>query len=157
MTNRYYEDFDTHTAVKRLIASGLASEAAEAIVNSISAGRRADLSHLVTKEEFFAFKEEHKDDILSVKNEIQALKSDMDKRFILVDKRFDKIENDMELFKKDVKIMLAQHKDETNQLIARNKDETHQLIAKTKNETIMWIVGLFTASFLIPMLTKFFV
>ncbi len=53
MRVEHFMNFDTHAAVKRLIAVGLQDRVAEEVVTSIALGRDYDFSKLVTKEEFF--------------------------------------------------------------------------------------------------------
>jgi hypothetical protein len=81
---QHFSNFDTHSAVKRLQTAGLTSNIAEEIVTSIALSRDYDLSHLITKEEFFKFKEENSSrfnkidtEIAIVKQEIAIVKQEM--------------------------------------------------------------------------------
>ena len=116
-------NFDTHAAVKRLHGVGLANEVAEEIVSSMVLSRDYDLSKLVTKDQFFKFREENNErfnkidtEIVLIKQEIKALRKDTKAEFANVDLK-------IEALRKDV--------------IAE--------VAKGKSETIKWMVGLFIA------------
>jgi len=114
MKTEHFTNFDTLAAVKQLHAAGLEDRIAEAIVNSISISRKTDLSNLVSKDDFFDFKEEVKErfdtinkEIISIKHDIHDLKKDT--------------KSEMELLRKDI---IAQ-------------------MAINKNSITQWLIGLF--------------
>ncbi len=63
-----YHSFDTHTAVKSFVKSGMKTELAEAVVKTIAASREADLSHLATKVDLAEVKAE----VVQVKAELSV-------------------------------------------------------------------------------------
>ena len=114
MKTEHFTNFDTLAAVKQLHAAGLEDRIAEAIVNSISISRKTDLSNLVSKDDFFDFKEEVKErfdtvnkEIISIKHDIHDLKKDT--------------KSEMELLRKDI---IAQ-------------------MTINKNSITQWLIGLF--------------
>ena len=134
-------NFDTHAAVKRLIAVGLQDRVAEEVVTSIALGRDYDFSKLVTKEEFFNFKEE----FFKFREEFSEYKQE-------VSERFNKIETEIALIKQEIKALRKEFKAEIS--VLRQEQETGfatlsiQLsteIVKSKHETLRWIIGLFIA------------
>lgn len=114
MKTEQFMNFDTHSAVKHLHAAGLDDKIAEAIVDSIAISRKSDLSNLVSKDDFFEFKEE------------------VNTKFNAIDKRLDKIDNNMDSLRKDTK----------SDIDALRKDVSVQL-ATNKNDILKWIFGLF--------------
>lgn len=115
-----FANFDTHAAVKHLHAAGLEDKIAEAIVDSISISRKADLSNLVSKDDFFDFKEE------------------VNEKFSHIDKRFDNIDREIESLRKDTKTdMESFKKDITSEF--ESKILTH------KTSLLQWMIGLFMA------------
>ena len=150
-------NFDTHAAVKRLIAVGLQDRIAEEVVTSITHSRDYDFSKLVTKDEFFNFKEEFSEH----KQEIS--------------KKFNKIDTEIALIRQEVKISRKETKAEIEALrkeaktgnevlrnelkadikeldnkinILRKDQETgfarlSMEIANSKHDTLKWVIGLF--------------
>lgn len=115
-----FANFDTHAAVKHLHAAGLEDKIAEAIVDSISISRKADLSNLVSKDDFFDFKEE------------------VNEKFSHIDKRFDNIDREIESLRKDTKTDLESFKKDIT-------SEFESKILANKTSLIQWMVGLFMA------------
>jgi hypothetical protein len=81
--------FDTHSAVKRFILSGLKEEQAEAIVQTIYESRDYDLSNLATKTDLIITEKKLDDrisklaiDIANVRGEIEKSKNETLKWFI---------------------------------------------------------------------------
>ena len=108
MKTEHFTNFDTLAAVKQLHAAGLEDRIAEAIVNSISISRKTDLSNLVSKDDFFDFKEEVKErfdtvnkEIISIKHDIHDLKKDT--------------KSEMELLRKDIIAQMAINKNSITQ------------------------------------------
>ena len=141
MRVEHFMNFDTHAAVKRLIAVGLQDRVAEEVVTSIALGRDYDFSKLVTKEEFFNFKEE----FFKFREEFSEYKQE-------VSERFNKIETEIALIKQEIKALRKEFKAEIS--VLRQEQETGfatlsiQLsaeIVKSKHETLRWIIGLFIA------------
>ena len=122
-----FANFDTHAAVKHLHAAGLEDKIAEAIVDSISISRKADLSNLVSKDDFFDFKEE------------------VNEKFSHIDKRFDYVDKEITLIKKEIHDL---RKDTKTDMESFKKDITSEFESKilaNKTSLIQWMVGLFMA------------
>ena len=129
-----FANFDTHAAVKHLHAAGLEDKVAEAIVDSISISRKADLSNLVSKDDFFDFKE----DFFHFKEEVNE-------KFSHIDKRFDNVDKEITLIKKEIHDL---RKDTKTDLESFKKDITTEFESKilaNKTSLIQWMVGLFMA------------
>jgi septal ring factor EnvC (AmiA/AmiB activator) len=125
-------NFDTHSAVKHLHSAGLDDKIAEAIVDSIAISRKSDLSNLVSKDDFFEFKEE------------------VNTKFNAIDKRFDKLENSILDLKKDTKADIDSFRKDTKaDMDSLRKDVAAEIaklsvqIANNKNDMLKWIIGLF--------------
>ena len=150
MRVEHFMNFDTHGAVKRLIAVGLQDKIAEEVVTSIARGRDYDFSKLITKDEFFKYKQE------------------VSEKFNLVDKRFDAIDKEIALIKQEIKAFRKEFKADieasrkearadNSALKSELKAEIDALrkeveigfarlsaeIANSKNDTLKWVVGLF--------------
>ena len=143
MKTEHFTNFDTLAAVKQLHAAGLEDRIAEAIVNSISISRRTDLSNLVSKDDFFEFKEEVKESF-----------NQIDQKFSQVDRRFTEIEHSIESLKKDTKSEIESLKKDTKSEIESLKKDTKsemELLRKdiiaqmavNKNSITQWLIGLF--------------
>lgn len=135
-------NFDTHGAVKRLLAVGLEDKVAEEIVASMVLSRDYDLSKLVTKDEFFKSQQKNAE------------------RFNSFDKRFDAVDKEIALIHQEIKNLTKQFKSDNEALRKDTKSEFSKVdlkidalkkdvvaeIAKSKTETIKWLVGLFVGS-----------
>ena len=121
MKTEHFTNFDTLAAAKQLHAAGLEDRIAEAIVNSISISRKTDLSNLVSKDDFFEFKEESNERF-----------NQIDQKFNQIDKRFTEIEHSIESLKKETK----------SEMELLRKDIIAQM-AVNKNSITQWLIGLF--------------
>ena len=149
-------NFDTHAAVKRLVAVGLQDKIAEAVVTSIASSRDYDFSKLVTKEEFFNFKEEVSERFNAIDKEIALIKQEI--------KTFRKeTKADNEALRKELKAdneaLRKEARTDNNTLKGELKAEIDALrremetgfatlsaeIAKSKYDILKWIIGLFIA------------
>jgi peptidoglycan hydrolase CwlO-like protein len=81
-----HHSFDTHSAVKRFILSGLKEEQAEAIVQTIYESRDYDLSNLATKTDLIETEKKLDDkisklaiDIANVRGEIAQVRTEIEK------------------------------------------------------------------------------
>ena len=124
-------NFDTHAAVKRLVAVGLQDKIAEAVVTSIASSRDYDFSKLVTKEEFFNFKEE------------------VSERFNAIDKEIALIKQEIKVLRKETKADIEALRKELkadNQALRKDQETIYAKlsaeIAQSKNETLRWVIGL---------------
>lgn len=75
--------FDTHNAVKKLIAKGLKEPQAEIIVNTIMESRTSEFNQLATKEQLIELRSEMKTGIgklsTEVKTDIEKLRTEIEK------------------------------------------------------------------------------
>lgn len=126
-----FANFDTHAAVKHLHAAGLEDKVAEAIVDSISISRKADLSNLVSKDDFFDFKE----DFFHFKEEVNEKLSHIDREIKSLKKD---TKADIESLRKDTKTDLESFKKDIT-------SEFESKILANKTSLIQWMVGLFMA------------
>ena len=132
MKTEHFTNFDTLAAAKQLHAAGLEDRIAEAIVNSISISRKTDLSNLVSKDDFFEFKEEVKERF-----------NQIDQKFSQVDKRFTEIEHSIESLKKDTKSEIESLKKETKSEMELLRKDIIAQMAVNKNSITQWLIGLF--------------
>ena len=77
MRVEHFMNFDTHAAVKRLIAVGLEDRVAEEVVTSIACSRDYDFSKLVTKEESSKGFNKIETEIALIKQEIKASRKEL--------------------------------------------------------------------------------
>ena len=110
-------NFDTHSAVKRLVTAGLKDKVAEEIVQSMVLSRDYDLSKFVTKDEFFKAQQKNSE-------------------------RFNSIDKELALIKQEIGTLRKEFKSGNEAL---RKDILAE-ISKSKAETIKWLVGLFVGS-----------
>ena len=150
-------NFDTHAAVKRLIAVGLQDRVAEEVVSSIAHSRDYDFSKLVAKEEFFKFREEfseHKQEVSErfnkIENEIALIKQE-----IKVSRK--ELKADIETLRKEARTdneilrneLKADIKELDNKINILRKDQETGFarlsaeIANSKHDTLKWVMGLF--------------
>ena len=146
-------NFDTHAAVKRLIAVGLQDRVAEEVVSSIAHSRDYDFSKLVTKDEFFNFKEEVSARFNAIDKEIALIKQE-----IKVLRKETKADNEAlrKELKADIEVLRKEFKSDNEALRKELKADNQALrkdqetiyaklsaeIAKSKNETLRWVIGL---------------
>ena len=149
-----FMNFDTHAAVKRLIAVGLQDRVAEEVVTSIALSRDYDFSKLVTKEEFAEYRQETSERFNKIETEIALIKQEI--------KAFRKeTKADIEALRKEskagIETLRKENKSETDLLrqeisILRKDQEIgfttlstklSAEIAKSKHDTLKWIIGLF--------------
>ena len=142
-------NFDTHAAVKRLIAVGLQDRVAEEVVSSIALGRDYDFSKLVTKDEFFKFREEVSERFNKIESEIALIKQE-----IKVSRK--ELKSDIETLRKEARTDNSALKGELKAEIDALRKEMEAgfdtlytkisaEITKSKYETLRWIIGLFIA------------
>ena len=154
-------NFDTHAAVKRLIAVGLQDRVAEEVVSSIAHSRDYDFSKLVAKEEFFKFREEfseHKQEVSErfskidgeialIKQEIKTSRKEFRAEIEALGKE---TKADIETLRKEARTDNSALKGELKaEIDALRKDmETgfarlSAEIANSKHDTLKWVMGLF--------------
>ena len=138
MRVEHFMNFDTHAAVKRLVAVGLQDKVAEEVVASIAHSRDYDFSKLVTKDEFFNFKEE----FFNFKEEVSA-------RFNAIDKEIALIKQEIKVLRKETKADIEALRKELkadNQALRKDQETIYAKlsaeIAQSKNETLRWVIGL---------------
>jgi hypothetical protein len=68
---------DTLQLANELKAAGFSSRQAEAVTRAIKQGHEVDLSHLATKQDLQAVKQELKSDIAGIRADMQILKRDV--------------------------------------------------------------------------------
>jgi hypothetical protein len=108
-----HHSFDTHSAVKRFILSGLKEEQAEAIVQTISESREYDLSNLATKTDLIGTEKKLDDKITGVEQRLDA-------RITAVEQKLDAKFSELTIDIANVRIE----------------------IEKSKNETLKWFIGI---------------
>ena len=136
MKTEHFTHFDTLAAVKQLHAAGLEDRIAEAIVNSISISRKTDLSNLVSKDDFFAFKEEVKERFDTIDKEISNIKHDIH------DLQKD-TKSEIESLKKDTKSEIESLKKDTKSEMELLRKDIIAQMAINKNSITQWLIGLF--------------
>ena len=143
MEVEHFMNFDTHAAVKRLIAVGLQDKIAEEVVASIARGRDYDFSKLVTKEEFGEHKQEMSERFNKIETEIALIKQE--------------IKISRKEFKTDIEASRKEARADNSALKAELKAEINALrkdmeigfarlsaeIVKSKHDTLKWVIGLF--------------
>ena len=134
MKTEHFTHFDTLAAVKQLHAAGLEDRIAEAIVNSISISRKTDLSNLVSKDDFFEFKDEVKESF-----------NQINQKFNQVDRKFAEIEHSIESLKKDTKSEIESLKKDTKSEMELLRKDIIAQMAAHKSSLQQWIIGLFMA------------
>ena len=107
--------FNTHQAVKKFIGVGINEEQAELIIETITAIKQYDISHLATKEDLYVTKAELKQDIAEVKQEITEVKAEL---------------------KQDIA--------DVRHEVAELRGEMKSAIAHSKSDTIKWMIGMMT-------------
>ncbi len=137
-----HHSFDTHSAVKRFILSGLKEKQAEAIVQTIYESRDYDLSNLATKADLIGTEKKLDDRITGVEQRLDAKITGVEQR---LDAKITAVEQ-----KLDSKITAVEQKldskfTELSIDIANVKIEVAQVrgeIEKSKNETLKWFIGI---------------
>jgi len=137
-----HHSFDTHSAVKRFILSGLKEEQAEAIVQTIYESRDYDLSNLATKADLIGTEKKLDDRITGVEQRLDAKITGVEQR---LDAKITAVEQ-----KLDSKITAVEQKldskfTELSIDIANVRIEVAQVrgeIEKSKNETLKWFIGI---------------
>ncbi|MDF3048235.1 MAG: putative phage protein [Candidatus Midichloriaceae bacterium] len=115
-----HHSFDTHSAVKRFILSGLKEEQAEAIVQAISESRDYDLSNLATKTDLIGTEKKLDDRITGVEQRLDA-------KITAVEQKLDAKFSELSIDIANVRIEIVQVRGE---------------IEKSKNETLKWFIGI---------------
>ena len=131
-----FMNFDTHAAVKRLIAVGLQDRVAEEVVSSIALGRDYDFSKLVTKDEFLKFKGEVSEKFNKIENEIALIKQE-----IKTSRKETKAE--IEALRKEAKADNEVLRNELKAEIEVLRKEVIGEIVINKNDILKWVVSLF--------------
>jgi chromosome segregation ATPase len=137
-----HHSFDTHSAVKRFILSGLKEKQAEAIVQTIYESRDYDLSNLATKADLIGTEKKLDDRITGVEQRLDAKITGVEQR---LDAKITAVEQ-----KLDSKITAVEQKldskfTELSIDIANVRIEVAQVrgeIEKSKNETLKWFIGI---------------
>lgn len=89
--------FDTYKIIKRLESKGASTDLAQEIVQAIQEGRTLELSALVSKNDFYDFKDEFhefKESIYNFRDETKE--------------RFSKLESEIKLIRKDIDLKTSQ-------------------------------------------------
>jgi len=127
-----HHSFDTHSAVKRFILSGLKEKQAEAIVQTtIYESRDYDLSNLATKADLIGTEKKLDDRITGVEQrldaKITAVEQKLDSKITAVEQKLDSKFTELSIDIANVRIEVAQVRGE---------------IEKSKNETLKWFIGI---------------
>ena len=129
MRVEHFMNFDTHAAVKRLIAVGLEDRVAEEVVTSIACSRDYDFSKLVTKEESSKGFNKIETEIALIKQEIKASRKEF--------------KAEIEASRKELKADIEASRKEFKADIEALRKELIAEIANSKNDILKWFVGLF--------------
>jgi phage host-nuclease inhibitor protein Gam len=68
---------DTHAVVKELQAAGFSEAQAEAVTRAVGRGQQLDISHLATRAELTAVRDELKGDIEVLRKEVEGLRKEV--------------------------------------------------------------------------------
>ena len=121
--------FDTYKLVKRLESKGADTGLAEEIIDAIQQGRMIELSALVSKTDFYNFRDEFyafKDEFHEFKEEVYSFREE-------TKERFSKLENEIVLIRKELK-------DNKKEL----KIEIALRISESQNKIVMYMLSLFS-------------
>ena len=151
MRVEHFMNFDTHAAVKRLIAVGLEDRVAEEVVTSIACSRDYDFSKLVTKEESSKGFNKIETEIALIKQEIKASRKEFKaeieaprkelKADIEASRR--ELKAEIEASRKEARADNSALKSELKAEIDALRKELIAEIANSKNDILKWFVGLF--------------
>jgi len=138
----HFVSFDTHKYIKELQASGFNEKQAEVIIKSLLESRDYDLSKLATREQ------------------VNEIKSDLQKEISAVREQIAKIENNIELIHKDIEKFATREqvaniekeleKFATREQLIEVKSEikeeinaTREQITKIENNILKWMIPFF--------------
>ena len=108
-------------------------EQAELIIETITAIKQYDISHLATKEDLYVTKAELKQDIAEVKQEITEVKAELKQDIAEVKQEIT-----------EVKAELKQEIADVRHEVAELRGEMKSAIAHSKSDTIKWMIGMMT-------------
>ena len=148
--------FDTYKLIKRLESKGAETELAKEIVDAIQEGRMLELSALVSRNDFYKFKDEFhefKEEFYTFREESKEKFAKLENEILLIQKELTSLDNKIEGVKKELKKDLETTKSELKKEISLN---AIQLEVKM----VRWIVGLLSPiyiSILVVLIRWFFV
>eukprot|EP00919_Chromeraceae_sp_WS-2016_P071352 GHVR01169004.1.p2 GENE.GHVR01169004.1~~GHVR01169004.1.p2 ORF type:complete len:157 (+),score=28.66 GHVR01169004.1:1476-1946(+) len=130
--------FDTYKIIKRLEGKGASTDLAQEIVQAIQEGRTLELSALVSKNDFYDFKDEFhefKESIYNFRDETKE--------------RFSKLESEIALVRRELGVIEDRFDNKINSVESRltNKidltaSQLETKIQESQNINIKWMIGL---------------
>ena len=150
--------FDTYKLVKRLESKGADTGLAEEIIDAIQQGRMIELSALVSKTDFYNFRDEFyafKDEFHEFKEEVYSFREETKERFSKLENEIVLIRKELESNKKELKKDLENNKSELKKDIATLNDKIETTkqelkteialrISESQSKIVMYMLSLFS-------------
>ena len=140
--------FDTYKIIKRLEGKGASTDLAQEIVQAIQEGRTLELSALVSKNDFYDFKDEFhefKESIYNFRDETKE--------------RFSKLESEIKLIKKELGAVENRLDSKIDSVESRLNSKIELTASNLENKLIKWMVGLFSPLYIgtLILIIRFFI
>ena len=158
--------FDTYKIIKRLESKGASTDLAQEIVQAIQEGRTLELSALVSKNDFYDFKDEFyefKESIYNFRDETKERFSKLESEIKLIKKELGAVENRLDSKIDSLEGKLSNKIDNVKTELKKDIELTaSQLeikIEKSQNTNIKWMIGLLSPLYIgvLILIVRFFI